>query len=184
MLLTHPGRVLAKLFGNLIHLHFYRESGLWSAVAPLGAARRLVRKTANAFEFVSRDIVCHCLQRSGVKSAGYSITAIRAAVEIRPEMHGSYRAVALDAGLDRHKNRMAASVAIEDFLTSQRDLDRAAGDHSKPGYGYFVIERIALTAEAAAIGCRDHPDVTCRNPENACQRPVDIVGRLSRAPER
>src|SRR5215471_423475 len=183
MLLAHPGRVLAKLFGNLIHLHFYRESGLWSAVAPLGAARRLVRKTANAFEFVSRDVIGHSLQSTGVKGAGDSIAAVRPAVEIRAEMHGCYRAVALDAGLDRHENGMAPPVAIEDFLASQGDLDRAACNHSKLGQRYFVIERIALAAESPAVGSCDHSDVTSRNPENACQRPVNVVGGLGRAPE-
>ena len=54
---------------------------------------------------------------------------------------------------------MATAMAIENLFARQADLHGPAGSERGLGYDYFVIERIALATEAAAVGRRDHANV-------------------------
>src|SRR3712207_6935297 len=53
------------------------------------------------------------------------------------------------------RSGVAAAVAVEDLLARQGDLDGPARHHRELGDGQFVVERVALAAEAAAVGRRD-----------------------------
>ena len=75
-------------------------------------------------------------------------------------------------------------MAIEDFFAGQRALHRSASDHRELADDNFMIEGIALAAKAAAVGRRDDPNVTRRNFQNLCERTMNVVGRLGRAPKR
>ena len=75
---------------------------------------------------------------------------------------------------------MAAAVAVEDLLAGERDLDRPAEQQRRPGDDDLVVERIALAAEAAAVGRGDDADVRRRQRQHLGQRAVQVVRRLRR----
>ncbi len=94
------------------------------------------------------------------------------------------RAVPPDAGLEPHQHRMPPAVRVEHLLARQRDLHRPAGHQGRLGRHDLVVEGIALAAEAAAVGRRDHPDAVRRQVERARHLPVQVVRRLRGRPQR
>src|ERR1700738_2221603 len=99
-------------------------------------------------------------------------------------MHGGDAAVFFYAGFEIHQDRMAAAVAVENFFASKTDVycpienERGFGDYD------FVIEGIALAAEAAAVGSGDDANVRGRHLQNFGERAVQIVGSLRAGPDR
>src|SRR5262249_40818860 len=181
--LSDLNRIESKLFRNLVNMNFERESRLRRAVPPLRSTRRFVSEHAQAFELVAWHIVGHRLKRPRVERARDAVTAVRAAVQKRPEVHRGDCAVILRTGLDPHQNGMPAAMTVEDFLASERDLHRTAGYHRKLGDDDLVIERIAFATETTAVGSRDHSDVTGGHLEHLRQRAMNVVRRLSGAPQ-
>ena len=177
------GRIDRERLGDLVELNLLAEAALRRAVAALRPARRLVREDAAAFEVVRRDVIRDGLQRAGVERAGDAVRAVRAAVEQRLHVHAGDRAVQLHAGLEPHQHRMAAAMAVEDLFARQADLHRAIEHESGLGDDHLVVERVALAAEAAAVGCRDHADVRGRHGQRLRERAVDVVRRLRARPE-
>src|SRR6266576_3885257 len=99
-------------------------------------------------------------------------------------MHPGDRPVVFYARLYVHQHWMAAAMAVEDFLASQRVLDWPASDHRELADHHFVIEGIALAAKPAAVWRRDHANMAGRDFQNFRQRAMNVVWRLCRTPER
>src|SRR5437667_9800664 len=78
---------------------------------------------------------------------------------------------------------MTAAMAVEHFLAREADLDgpveqpRGLADHD------FMIERVALAAEAAAVGRRNDADVRCRHVERLSERAMNVVRGLRARPQ-
>ena len=89
----------------------------------------------------------------------------------------------LHAGLEPHQHRMAAAMAVEDLLAREADLHRAIEHQRGLGDDHLVVERIALAAEAAAVGRRDDADVRRRHRQRLRERAVHVVRRLRARPE-
>src|SRR5690348_6430977 len=121
--------ILSELFGDFVELNFERVTRLRRAVAALWTTRRLVREGAYALKLVTRHVIRHGLQRAGVEGARHAVTAVRAAVEVRLEVHRGDRTVVLHAGLHFHQHWMAAAMAIENLFTRESDFHRTARDH-------------------------------------------------------
>ena len=153
-------------------------------MAAFGAAGRLVGEEADRLETVSRNRVGGRLQRTGVVGAGDAVAAVAAAVEKALELHGGNPAIVGEPGLDPHQHRVAPAVRVKDFLSRQRDLDRATGDERKLGGNQLMGKDVALAAEASAVGRGDHADAAHRQLENLAQRAMHVMGRLRRGPER
>ena len=73
---------------------------------------------------------------------------------------------------------MAPAVAVEDLFAIQADLDRPIEQQRRLRNDDLVIERIALAAEAAAVGRGDDADVRGRHRQRFRERAVQIVRRL------
>ena len=177
-------RVEPELVAELVDVALERVPRLRRAVAALGTAGRLVGEDPHALELVARDPVRHRLQSAGVVEAGHTVAAVGAAVEGGAEVHGRDRAVALQAGLDPHRHRVAPPVAVEDLLAVERDLHGTPRLHRELGRDDLVAERVRLAAEAAAVGARDDPDVRGGHFQHLGQGAVDVVRRLGRRPQR
>src|SRR6266513_4858412 len=153
-------------------------------MSALGPAGWFVREGAAALIAIAGNVVRGGLQRAGVERAGNSVRAIRATVDQRLEMHSSNRAVLLDTGFEFHQDRMAAAVTIKNFFSRQADFDGPVEHESGFGYNDFVIERIAFSAEAAAVGGGDHPNMRGRHFQHFGQRAMKVMRRLSAGPDR
>ena len=174
---------IGERLGDLVELNLLAEAALRRAVSALGPARRLVGEDAAALKVIRRDVIGHRLQRAGVERAGDAVRAVGAAVEQRLDVHAGDRAVALHAGLEVHQHRMAAAMAVEDLLAREADLHRPIEQQRRLRDDDFVIERIALAAEAAAVGRRDHADVRRRHRQRLRERAMHVVRRLRARPE-
>ena len=153
-------------------------------MSALGSAGRFVREGAAALIAIARNVVRGGLQRAGVERAGNSVRAIRATVDQRLEMHSSNRAVLLDTGFEFHQDRMAAAVTIKNFFSRQADFDGPVEHESGFGYNDFVIERIAFSAEAAAVGRGDYANMRSGHFQNFGERAMEIMRRLRAGPNR
>ena len=69
-------------------------------------------------------------------------------------------------------------MAVEDLFAGEHDLDRPAELEGHLGGDDLVVERIALAAEAAAVGAGDDPDSRRRQAEDLGQGAVHVVRRL------
>ena len=98
-------------------------------------------------------------------------------------MHAGDRAIHLHAGLEPHQHRMPAAMAVEHLFSREADLHRSIEEEGGLGDDHLVIERVALAAEAAAVGCRDDADVRGRHGQRLRERPVHVVRRLCARPE-
>ncbi len=78
---------------------------------------------------------------------------------------------------------MASAVAIEDLLACQADLDRAIQEQRGLRHDDLVVEWVALAAETAAVGCRDHAHMRDRDVERLRERAVHVVRRLRARPK-
>ena len=74
-------------------------------------------------------------------------------------------------------------MAVEHLFAREADLHRTIEQQRRLADDDFVVERVALAAEAAAVGRRDDPDVRGRHGERLGERAVDVVRRLRRGPE-
>jgi hypothetical protein len=52
-------------------------------------------------------------------------------------------------------------MAVKDFFARERNLDWPTRYHRELAYGDFVIERVALSTEPAAVRRSDDADVAC-----------------------
>jgi len=153
-------------------------------VAALRTAGGLVREYAASSEAVARDVVGHGLQRARVEHAGDAVGAVAAAVQQRVQLHPADRTVFLHAGTDTHLHGVPAAVALEDLLAVEADLDRPAQLERRLADDDLVVEDVALSAEAAAVGTGDHADVGRRDLQHLGQRAVHVVRGLRAGPER
>ncbi len=176
-------RVLAELDGDLVELDLETEARLRRAVAALRAAGRLVGEGADRLELVVRQAVGHRLQGAGVVGRGDAVAAVGAAVEGRLQGLRGERAVLADAGLHPHQHRMAAAVAVEDLLAGERDLRRPAELQGHRRADDLVAERIALAAEAAAVGRRHDTNARGREAQHLGQCAVKVMRRLRGRPD-
>src|SRR5262249_22489301 len=175
-------RIERERLGNLVELNLLAEAALRGAVAPLGSARRLVREDPAALKLICGNVIRDRLQGAGIESAGDAVRSVRAAVEHRLHVHPGDRAVALDAGLEMHQDRMAAAMAIEHFFAGQTDLHGAVEQQGRPRDDDFMVERVALAAEAAAVRRRNDADMRRGHGERLRQRPMYIVRRWRAGP--
>src|SRR5258708_5662524 len=97
-------------------------------------------------------------------------------------MHGGDSAVFFHARFEIHQNRMAAAMAVENFFAREADFYRAIEEERGFGDHYFVIEGIALAAEAAAVGRGDYADVGGRHLQNFGESAVEVVRSLRAGP--
>ena len=173
-------RVELELLGDLVELHFLAEARLRRAVAALGAAGRLVGEGAAGLELETRQLVGHRRQHAGVEGARRTVRAVAAAVEQRLQVHGGELAVLRDAGAHLHQHRVPAAVLVEHLFARQADFHRAAQHQRRLGDHHLVVGRIALAAEAAAVGRGDDADLRRGHLQHARQLPVQVV-RVLRA---
>src|SRR6266513_2685368 len=141
-------------------------------MSALGPAGWFVREGAAALIAIAGNVVRGGLQRAGVERAGNSVRAIRATVDQRLQMHSSNRAVLIDTVFECHQDRMAAAVTIKNLHASQADFDGPVEHESGFGYNDFVIERIAFSAEAAAVGRGDYANMRSGHFQNDGDRSV------------
>ncbi len=165
---------------RLVEMDFVCKSRLRGAVATLRPARRLVGEGARAVELVSRQFVSRRLQGASVISARDAVTAEATTIEHRLQMMRRQRAVFLETGFQVHLHRVAATVTVEDLLTGQRNLHRPPEFQRQLCDDDFVIERITLAAETAAIRARDDSDARARNAERLGQGAMHIMRALRR----
>src|SRR2546430_9652792 len=93
-------------------------------------------------------------KRPRVIRAGDAVGAVPAAVQERLEVHRGDRPVLFHSGFHPHERRVAPAVAVKDLLAGEGDLYGPAGEHRELRHDDLVAERVALTAEAAAVGDR------------------------------
>src|SRR6266478_3823796 len=97
-------------------------------------------------------------------------------------MHRGDGAIFFHSCFEIHQNGMSAAMAVENFFTRETDFygtvekEGGFGDHD------FMIEGIALAAEAAAVGSGDDANVRGRHLQDFGERAVDIVGSLRAGP--
>ncbi len=172
------GGVVLQELGDLVELYFLAEPRLRRAMTALGTARRFVREHAAAAEAILRDLIRHRLQCACIEGAGHAVRTVGAAIEQRLQIEAGDLAVVGDAGAEAHQHRMPAAMAVEDLLTRETDLYRTVEQQGSLGDDDLVVERIALAAEAAAVGCRDHSNVRGWHRQRLGQRAVQVVRRL------
>ncbi len=180
----HLRRVELEIFRDPVELAFHGEARLRSAVAALGAARRLVREDARAAEAVRGHFVSDGLQRAGVVRTGDAVRTVRAAIEERLEIHRDDAAIALHACADPHEHGVTSAVAVEHLFAGERDLHRAFRLPRQRRYHDLVSERVGLAAEAAAVGRGDHADIRRIHLEDFRQCTVQVMRRLRAGPHR
>ena len=120
------------------------------------------------------------MQRARVKGARDTVGAIGAAVDQSLQVHAGEPPIFRHAGAELHQHRVAAAVHVEHLLAREADLHRAAEHQGRLGGDQLVVADVALAAEAAAIGCRDHADLRRGKPQHAGERAVDVVRHLGR----
>src|ERR1700674_3577948 len=152
-------------------------------MAAFWSARRLVGEGAAALEAIARDVVGGGLQRTGIKGACDAVGAVAATIDQRLEMHSADGAILLDAGLESHQDGMAAAVTIKNFLAREANLDGAI--QQKRGFGDddFMIEGIALSAKASAVGRGADANMRGRHLQNLGQSAVKVVRCLRAGPD-
>jgi len=184
MLEPELGGIEPQALGDLVDVHLEREARLRRAVAALGPAGRFVGERPSALELVARHVIGDGLERARVVGARHPVGAISAAVEQRAEVHRGDRAVLGHAGSHPHERGMTAAVAVEDLFAGEGDLHRPPCDHRELRRHDLVAERIALAAEPAPVGAGDDADARRCQFEHLRERPVDVMRRLGRAPQR
>src|SRR3989475_8489452 len=153
-------------------------------MAALGPAWRFVGERAAALETIARDVVGGGLQRTGIKSTGDTVGAVAAPIDQRLEMHSGDGAVLLDAGLEFHQDGMTAAVTIKNFLAREANLDGAIQEERGLGHDDFVIEGIALSAKASAIGRGADANMRGRHLQNFGESAMKVVRGLGAGPDR
>ena len=166
------------MVGGLVQMHLECEPGLRRPVPPLRTARRLVCKSPGPFEPVIRDPVGRRLQGARIVRARHAIAAESTAVQGRAQMLRGHGAILRETGLQVHQHRVAAAMAVEDFLAGQRRLARPPESQRQLGDHHLVAEGIALAAESAAIRAGDHADSRRRQTQHLRQRAVHVVRSL------
>ena len=177
-------RIETEIRRDLVELDLERVARLRGAVTALRAARRLVRVQPHAVELVRRNLVRHRHQRAGVVRGRDAIRRVGAAVEPRLRMDSGDFARRLDARAHAHQHRVPAAVRVKDFFAVQCDLDGPPCALRQQARRELVAERIALAAEAAAVGRGDHPDMRARHAQHFLQLAMQIVRDLRRRPQR
>ena len=167
-----------QVFGDLVELHFLAEPRLRRAVATFGPARRLVGEDAAASETIAGNVVGDRLQRTRVERARHAVRAVGAAVEQRLQIQAGDPAVVGHTGTEAHQHRMATAMAIEHLFAVEADLHRPIEQQGRFGDDDLVVERIALAAEAAAVGRGDDADVRRRHRQRLGEGAVQVVRRL------
>src|SRR6267378_2380131 len=178
------GGVELEFLGDFVELNFLAEARLDGAMAAFWSTRRFVGKGAATLETIARDVVGGGLQRTGIKGARYAVGAVAAPIDQRLEMHSGDGAIFLDAGLEFHQDGMTAAVTIKNFLACETNLDGAI--QQKRGFGHddFVIERVALPAEASAIGRGADANMRGRHLQDFGESAMKVVRGLGARPDR
>src|SRR5689334_17045985 len=78
---------------------------------------------------------------------------------------------------------MAAAMTIKHFFARQTDLDGPIKHKSGLGHDDLMIERVALSSEAATIGRGDHPNVCGGHFQNLSERTMEIMRCLGAGPD-
>ncbi len=78
---------------------------------------------------------------------------------------------------------MATAVAVKYFFSRQTDLYRPIENQSSLGDNDFVIERVALSAEAAPVGRGNHANMRGRYFQHFGERAMEIVRCLGARPD-
>ena len=177
-------RIHPQLLGDLVEVHLEREPRLRRAVAPLRTTRWLVRERSCALKLVTWNVIGDGLQRPRVVRARDAVGAVPTAVQQRLEVHRRDRPVPFHAGFHPHERRMAPAVTVKDLLAGEGDLHRPPREDRELRHHDLVTERVALAAEAAAVGRGDDADLGGGELEHLGEGAVHIVRRLGRAPER
>ena len=176
------GRIDLQLFRDFIELHFLAKARLHGTVSALRSTWRFIRERAAALESIARYMVSRGLQRASVKRAGHAVRAVRATIDQRLQMHGGDGAVFFHAGFEIHQDRVAAAMAVKNFFARQADFYRAVKKERGFGHHDFVIERIALASEAAAIRSRDDANMRGRHLQDFGERAMQVVRGLGAGP--
>ncbi len=174
---------MRELFGDLVELDFLAEARLGRAVSALGTAGGLVRKHPAGLELETRQLVGERREHAGVEGARRTVGTVATAVEQGLQVHAGQFAVLADAGAEFHQHRVPAVVQVEHFFARQADFHRPAEHQRRFGHHYFMIRRIALAAEAAAVVAGDHADVRRRHLQRPRQLAMQIVRILRARPE-
>ncbi len=177
------GGIHLQPLGDLVELHLLAEASLRRAVPALGPARRLVGEHPATTEAVRRDVIGDGLQRTGIKGARHAVRSVGPSVEQRLQVHSGDLSVLRHPGAEAHQHRVPAAMAIEHFLARQADLHRAVQQQRRLRHDDFVIERIALAAEAATVGRGNHADVRRRQLQRLGERAMQIVRCLRAGPD-
>src|SRR6267378_5837153 len=177
------GGVEFEFLGDFVELNFLAEARLDGAMAALWPARGFVGEGAAALEAIARDVVGGGLQRTGIKGAGDTVGAVAATIDQRLEMHSGDGAVLLDAGLEFHQDGMTAAVTVENFLAREANLDGAIQDERGLGHDDFVIEGVALSAEAPAIGRSADANMRGRHLKDFGESAMKVVWGLRAGPD-
>src|ERR1044072_4136391 len=181
---TNLNRIEFELFRNLVEMNFQRVTRLRCAVPAFWTTRRLVRKGAQPLELVTRHVIRDRLQRARVERTRNSIASVCTAIEKRLKVHRGDRAIVLHTRLHTHQHRMPATMTVKHLFARQRYFDRTTRYHRQLANHHFMVERIALAANAAAVWRRNHTNVTCRHSKDFRKRTMNVVRSLSRTPER
>ena len=178
------GRIQPELFGDLVELDFLAEARLGRAVAALGTAGGLVRKHPAGLELEARQFISERRQHAGVERARRSVGTVAAAVEQSLQVHGGQLALLAHAGAEFHQYRVPAAVQVEHFFARQADFHRPPEHQRRFGHHNFMIRRIALAAEPAAVVAGDHADMRRRYLQRPRQLAMQIVRILRARPKR
>src|SRR5580704_10199068 len=98
-------------------------------------------------------------------------------------MHSGDGAVFFDAGLEFHQHRGAAAVTIKNFFACETDFDGAIQQERGFCNYDFMVEGIALAAEAAAVRGGAYTNMRRWHVENFCESAMEIVRRLRAGPD-
>src|SRR6266404_5163437 len=97
-------------------------------------------------------------------------------------MHCRDAAVFLHAGFEIHQHRVAAAVTVENLFASKTNLHGTIKKKRGLRHHDFVMEGIALAAEAAAVGSRDDTNVRGRHLQDFGERAVQVMRSLRASP--
>src|SRR5258707_1190631 len=128
---AHLSGIESQLLGYFVEMDLKRVTRLRRAVSALGPARWFVGESAQALEFIARDVIRDRLQSTGVERARDAVAAVGAAIEKRFEVHRGDRTIFFHSGFDVHQDGMATAVTVENFFTSKSALHRPTRQHRK-----------------------------------------------------
>ena len=134
---------------ELVHLRLVREAALNGAEAAHGAARRVVRVDAGAFDEDVLDAVRAGSEAAGVREHRRRARGVRAAVEEDARVDGDEPSVARRAVLRPDLRRMAMDVAREGLLTVVDHLHGPPRVEREQG-GVDLDREVLAAAEGAA----------------------------------